>query len=64
MTFLNKKVSVKYSQKHLNHGKESATDPLKSVSKRAIKKTVEIIGDLIGNKTTKTASRNALETPK
>ena len=39
----------KYSQK-LDHAKQSATDALKTVSKRVIQKTVEASGDFIGNK--------------
>ena len=40
----------KYSQKLLHHPKQSATDALKTPSKRAIQKTAEAIRDLIGNK--------------
>ena len=36
-------------QKILNHAKQSATDELKTASKRAIQKTAETTGDLIGN---------------
>ena len=39
-----------YSQKILNHAKESATDVLKTTSKRMIQKTPQTTGDLIGNK--------------
>ena len=35
-------------QKHLDHDKLSATDVLKSSSKRVLQKAVEAIGDLIG----------------
>ena len=41
---------LKYSQKLLDHAKISATDALKTSSKRVIQKTVEATGDLIGNK--------------
>ena len=37
-------------QKLLNHAKQSVTDALKTASKRAIQKTTEATGDLIGNK--------------
>ena len=37
-------------QKLLDHAKQSATDPLKTSSKRVIRKTAEATGDLIGNK--------------
>ena len=46
----NKTMSRKYSPKHLDHTKQSATDALKATSKRAIQKTAEATGDLIGNK--------------
>ena len=39
----------KYSQKVLDYAKKVATDALKTSSKRAIQKTAEEIGDLIGN---------------
>ena len=44
-----KSMSNKYSQKLANAAKKSATDPIKAASKRAIQKTVEATGDLIGN---------------
>ena len=37
-------------RKLLDHAKKSATDALKTSSKRAIQKTAEATGDLIGNK--------------
>ena len=40
----------KYSQKLLDHAKTSATDSLKTFSKRVIKKVAEATSDLIGNK--------------
>ena len=40
----------KYSQKLIDHAKQSATDALQTVSKTAIQKTAEATGDLIGNK--------------
>ena len=45
-----KTLSGKYSQKRLHHAKESATDALKATSKKAVQKTAEATGDLIGNK--------------
>ena len=45
-----KNLSGKYSQKFLDHTKQSATDALKTISKRAIQKTAETTGDLIDNK--------------
>ena len=43
-------MSNKYSQKLLDEAKKSTTDARKTASKRAIKKTIESSGDLIGNK--------------
>ena len=45
-----KNMSDKYSQKLVDTAKKSATDAVKTVSKRAIQKTAEATGDLIGNK--------------
>ena len=47
---LSKILSGKYSQKLLDHSKKSATDALKTSSKRVIQKTAEATRDLIGNK--------------
>ena len=47
---INKKLSSNSSQKLLDHAKESATDALKTDSRRAIQKTTEPTGNLIGNK--------------
>ena len=43
-------MSNKYSQKLVDTAKKSATDAIKAVSKRAIQKTAEATGDLVGNK--------------
>ena len=43
-------LSSKYSQKLLDHAKQSAADALKTTSKEAIQKTAELTGDLIGSK--------------
>ena len=40
----------KYSQKLFDNAKKSTTNAIKTVSKRAIQKTAEATGDLIGNK--------------
>ena len=40
----------KYGQKLADSAKKSATDTLKIASKRAIQKTTEATGDLVGNK--------------
>ena len=46
---IGKNVSSKYSQKLLDHVRQSAADAFKIVSKRAIRKTAEVTRDLIGN---------------
>ena len=44
-------LSGKYTQKIIDHAKQSATDAFKTTSKnRAIQKIAEVTGDLIGNK--------------
>ena len=45
-----KALSNKYGQKLLESAKTSTTDAIKIASKRAIQKTAEATGDLIGNK--------------
>ena len=45
-----KNMSNKYSQKVVDTAKKSATDAIETASKRAIQKTAEATGDLIGNK--------------
>ena len=47
---MGKSLSNKYSQKLLDSAKKSTTDAIKTASKRAIQKTAEATGDLIGNK--------------
>ena len=42
-------LSNKYSQKPLDTAKASATDAVKTASKRAIQKTAKATADLIGN---------------
>ena len=46
-----KNMSNKYSQKLVETAKKSATDTINTSSKRAIQKTAEATGDLVGNKT-------------
>ena len=43
-------LNSKYSQKLLDHAKQSATDAFKTSSKRVIQKTAEATSALIGNK--------------
>ena len=47
---ISKTLSGKYSQKLLDHAKQSPTDALKTLSKRVIQKRAQVIGDLIPNK--------------
>ena len=45
-----KNMSNKYSQKLVDTAKKYAADAIKSASKRAIQKTAEATGDLVGSK--------------
>ena len=47
---MGKSLSNKYGQKLLDSAKKSTTDAIKTASKRAIQKTAEATGDLIGHK--------------
>ena len=47
---IGKNLSNKHSQQLLDSAKKSTTDAIKTASKRAILKTAEATGDLIGNK--------------
>ena len=65
------KCKKKYSQKHLGHAKESATDECKTASKGANKETAEETGKLFPNniadkiaRVWKTSQKNNLETVK
>ena len=49
-TKVTKNVSNKYSQKLIDSAKKSTTHPIKTASKKAIQKTAEVNGNLIGNK--------------
>ena len=49
---IGKSLSNKYGQKLLDSAKKITTNAIKTVSKRAIQKTAEATGDLIGNKIT------------
>ena len=50
LKILVKNISNRYSQKLVDSAKKSATDLIKTASKRAIQKRAEATGDLIGNK--------------
>ena len=47
---MGKSLSNKYGQKIFDSSKKSTTDAIETASKRAIQKTPEATGDLIGNK--------------
>ena len=47
---MGKSLSNKYGQKRLDSAKKSTTDAIKTASKRAIQKSAEATGALIGNK--------------
>ena len=47
---ISKSSNSKYTQKLLDHAKQSATDDFETSSKRVIQKTAEVTNDLIGNK--------------
>ena len=48
----------KYSQKILDQATKFATEEIKAISKRAIRKTAEATGDLIGNKIANIITKN------
>ena len=48
-------------QKRLDHTNKSATNALKTASKRAIRKTVYTIGDLTGNKVFDNIKKNSAQ---
>ena len=47
---IGRSLSNKYAQKFVDTAKKFATDALKTASRRAIQKTAEATGDLLGNK--------------
>ena len=47
---IGKSLSNKYGKKPIDSAKKFTTDTIKTASKRAIQKTAEATGDLIGNK--------------
>ena len=66
---ISKSLNSKYSQKLLDHAKQSVTYAFRTSSKRVIQKTAEATCNLIGNKITdkitrasKTSPQNNLET--
>ena len=61
---MGKSLNNKYSQKPLDSAKKSATDAIKTFSKKAIKKTTEATGDLIGNKIADRITNVSKKSPK
>ena len=61
---ISKNLNGKFSQKHLNHAKQSATDALKTDSKRVIQKTTEATGDFIGNRVADRIKKVSTTSPK
>ena len=47
---ISKNLNGNYSEKLIDHAKQSARDVFKTASKRAIQNTAEATSDLIGNK--------------
>ena len=62
-----KNMNNKYGQKLVDTAQKSATDAIKTASKRAIQKTAEATRDLVGNKFAdkiKVASKKTLKKPR
>ena len=57
-------MSNKYGKKLVDTAKKSASDAIKTASKRAIQKTAEATGDLVGNKIDKITSVSKKSTKK
>ena len=60
---ISQNLSSKYSQIIIDHAKLSATDAIKTASKRAIQKTAEATGDLIGIKMADKITRASKNSP-
>ena len=64
---IGKNISNKYGQKIVDTARKSATDAIKTASKRAIQKTAKSTGDLVGNKTADkitSVSKKSLKKPR
>ena len=61
---IGKNITNKYSQKLVDSAKKSATDAIKTASKREIQKTAEANGDLIGNKIADKITNTSKKPPK
>ena len=60
---ISKNLSNEYSQKRLDHAKQSATYPPKTTSKKVIKKVAEETGGLICNKTANRITKVSRSSP-
>ena len=61
---IGKNISSTYIQKLIDSAKKSATDAIKTVSKRAIQKPAEATGDLIGNKIADKVTSTSKKSPR
>ena len=61
---MGKNLNNKYGQNVLDSAKKSTTDAIKTQSKRAIQKTAEATGALIGNKTADKVTSVMKKSPK
>ena len=61
---MGRNLNNKYGQKVLDSAKKSTTDAIKTPSKRAIEKTAEATGPLIGNKTADKVTSVLKKSPK
>ena len=59
-----KNMNNRHSQKIFDTAKSSTTDAMKTASKRAIQKTAEATGDLIGNKIADKFTSVSIKSPK
>ena len=60
---IGKKLSSTYGQRIVDSAKKSATDAIKTASKRAVHKTAEATGDLIGNKIADKITSTSIKSP-
>ena len=61
---MSQNLSNKYSQKLVNSAEKPTADAIKTASERAIQKTAEATGDLIGNKMTDKIKNVSKKSPK
>ena len=56
---ISKSLNSKYSQKRLDHAKQSAIDVFKTSSRRVLQKSAEVTRDLTGNKIADKTTRSS-----